>query len=440
VIFATENATLYAYDADSASLMWKTSLLNAGETAAVDISSTATVLRHQIGASETPVIDPTAGPNGVVYEIASSQDSSGNYHQRLHGVDLALGTEVFGGPVEIQAVYPGTGDNSDGTNVIFDPELYRERCALLLLNGVIYSAWASHYDLRPYTAWVMGHSASTLSQVSVFNAVPNANRGAFWMSAAGPAADSAGNIYLLAGNGIFDETLDANGFPASGDYGNAFLKLSTANGLAVADYFEMANEDAENTADQDLGSGGALVLPDLTDGSGHTVHLATGAGKDGTLYVVNRDSMGKFTTEDNIYQELDGALPGGMWSMPAYFNGMVYFAPKSNPLRVFTINNAKFSDSPAAQTANSFGYPGATPSVSAQGTDNGIVWAVEIASPAVLHAYDAKTLNELYNSNTASNARDQFGSAQKFMPPTIANGKVFVSTANGVAVFGLLPN
>jgi hypothetical protein len=202
----------------------------------------------------------------------------------------------------------------------------------------------------------------------------------------------------------------------------------------------MDNQSSENGSDTDLGSGGALVLPDLNDGAGHTMHLAIGAGKDSNLYVVNRDSMGKFNaSNNNIYQELGGALPGGVWAMPAYFNNTVYYGSVGSPIQAFAITNAKLSTSATAHTANSFGYPGATPGISANGTSNGILWAVENSSPAVLHAFDASTLNELYNSNQAAGGRDHFGNGNKFITPTIANGKVFVGTPNGVAVFGLLP-
>ena len=215
----------------------------------------------------------------------------------------------------------------------FDPSQYKERAALLLLNGVIYTGWASHCDFRPYTGWIMGYSKSTLAQTSVLNVTPNGGEGAIWMSGAGLAADSSGNIYFLDGNGDFDTNLNTGGFPSNGDYGNAFMKLSTSgNQLAVADYFEMDNETSENGSDTDLGSGGTIVLPDLSDGSGHTMHLAVGAGKDTNLYVVNRDSMGKFSsTSNNIYQELAGALPGGVFSMPAYFNNTVYYGSWGQP-------------------------------------------------------------------------------------------------------------
>jgi len=437
LIAPTEHDSVYAFDADSGSILWQTSTLAGGETPS-DPRNCGQV-SPEIGVTATPAIDRTRGPNGAVYVVAMSKNGS-TYHQRLHALDLALGTELFGGPVEVQASYPGTGDNSNGTDVIFDPAQYKERVGLLLMNGIVYTGWASHCDIQPYTGWIIAYDASTLLQTSVLNVVPNGGQGALWASGAGLAADSLGNIYFLDANGDFDTSMNASGFPSNGDFGNAFIKLSTSGGLAVADYFEMFNQQQENSTDTDLGSGGALVLPDLTGGAGQTVHLAVGAGKDTNIYVVNRDAMGKFNpNSNNIYQELAGALPGGAYSMPAYFNGTVYYGAVSNPIKAFTITNAKLSTAPAFQTSNTFAYPGATPSISANGTSNAIVWAVENTNPAVLHSYSATNLNELYNSNQAPGGRDQFGAGNKFITPTIVNGKVFVGTPNGVAVFGLLP-
>jgi len=437
LIAATEHGSVYAFDADTGSQIWKVSTLKSGESTSDDRGCSQ--VTPEIGVTATPAIDRTRGPNGAIYLVAMSKDGSGNYFQRLHALDLTTGAELFGGPTTVQATYPGTGDNSSNGIVTFDAKQYKERPGLLLLNGLVYTAWGSHCDAQPYTGWVMGYDAGTLAQTTVLNVVPNGGEGGIWMAGAGIASDSSGNIYVLDGNGDFDTTLSSNGFPANGNFGNAFLKISTSGGLGVADYFEMNNEAQENGSDTDLGSGGALVLPDQTDNTGKAWHLAVGAGKDGNLYLVNRDSMGQFTSNNgNIYQELAGALPGGIWAMPAYFNGRIYYGPVGSPIFAFQFSNAKLLTSATAQTSNSFGYPGAIPSISANNTSNGIVWAAESTNPAVLHAYDAGTLLELYNSNQAASSRDHFGAGNKFIAPMITNGKVYVGTTSSVGVFGLL--
>jgi hypothetical protein len=436
---ATEHGSVYGLDADSGKTLWQVSMLAAGETTSDDHGCSQ--ITPEIGVTSTPVIDPKAGPHGTIYVVAMSKDGSGNYHQRLHALDITTGAEEFSGPQNIQASFPGNGDNSSGGKVVFAPGQYAERAGLLLQNGVVYTGWTSHCDARPYTGWIMGFDQSTLAQVSVLNVTPNGNEGSVWMSGAGLAADTSGNIFLLDANGTFDTTLDANGFPSQGDYGNAFLKISSANRqLAVADYFEMSNQGAENGSDEDLGSGGALVLPDLQDSSNQTRHLAVGAGKDANIYVVDRDAMGKFNPNtNNIYQEIQGALSSGVFSMPAYFNNAVYYGAVGDNIKAFAISNAQFGKTPSSQTSNTFVYPGATPSISANGTSNAILWVAENANAAVLHAYDATNLaHELYNSNQASGGRDQFGAGNKFITPMITNGKVYVGTTNGVGVFGLL--
>jgi hypothetical protein len=433
---ATEHGSVYAFDADAGTQLWQVSTLGSGEV--TSDTRGCDQITPEIGITATPVIDRNAGAHGVIYVVAMSKSGS-TYFQRLHALDVTTGAEMFGGPRNITASFPGTGDNSSNGNVIFDPAQYKERAALLLLNGVVYTTWASHCDIRPYNGWIMGYNQTTLAQTSVLNVVPNGSEGAIWMADTGPAADSSGNIYLLDANGDFGTTLNPSGFPSNGNYGNAFLKISSSAGLAVADYFEMQNQQQENDSDADLGSGGALVLPDLTDGSGNVRHLAVGAGKDGHIYVVKRDAMGKFNaSSNNIYQELSGVLGGGIFSMPAYFNGTLYYGAVGDAIKAFRITNAMLATGPASQTSNTFRYPGATPSISANGTSNAIVWAAENTTPAVLHAYDAGTLHELYNSNQAG-SRDQLGVGNKFITPTIVNGKVYMGTTDSVGVFGLLP-
>jgi len=396
-------------------------------------------VQPEIGITSTPAILRPKTGNPVIYLVAMSKDSSGKYYQRLHALDATTGTELHGGPVNISATYPGTGDNSSGGNVIFDPAQYKERSGLLIVGSNVYLTFASHCDIRPYTGWVMAYNTTTLKQTSVLNITPNGNEGAMWNAGAGMASDGSGNIFLLVGNGVFDSTLNASGFPVNGDYGNAFLKLATKGGLAVSDYFEMYNEASENGGDVDLGSGGTLLLSQK-DSTGKTWQLAVGAGKDGNLYVIDRTNMGKFnSSSNNVYQELAGALPGGVWSMPASLNGNIYYGPVGSPILRFQFQNAKLKASAVAQTSNSFGYPGTTPSVSANAGSKAIVWATENTNPAVLHAYNATTLVELYNTNQAANGRDHFGNGNKFITPMIANGKVYVGTTAGVGVFGLLP-
>jgi hypothetical protein len=438
VFIMTEHDSAYAFDSDTGAQLWKVSLAGSGETSSDDRGCGQ--VSPEIGITSTPVIDRTAGAHGILYAVAMSKNGS-TYFQRLHALDITTGAELQGGPVTVHATYPGTGDNSSGGQVIFDPKQYKDRAALLLLNGVIYTSWASHCDDSPYTAWIMAYNQTTLAQTSVLDLTPNGSEGSIWQSGGGLAADAQGNIYALIANGTFDTTLDANGFPNQQDYGNGFVKVSTAGGnLKVADYFNMSNTSNESGADQDLGSGGAMVLPDLTYGTASTLNLAVGAGKDGNLYVVNRNNMGKWNANlNNVYQELPGAVPNGVWGVPAYFNSTVYYCDQGGTLKSFSISNGKLATTPV-QTGASFTYPGVLPSVSANGTSNGVVWAIENTGTAVLHAFAANDLTqELYNSNQASNGRDQFGSGNKFITPMIADGKVFAATTNSVAVFGLLP-
>jgi len=436
----TENDSVYAFDADQGTLLWQVSVLGTGEQPS-DTHGCGQI-SPTIGVTSTPVIDRHAGLHGTIYVVAMSKNSS-SYFQRIHALDAATGKEQPGSPITVAAKYPGTGDGSQGGYVIFNPGQYAERQGLLLLDGVLYTAWTSHCDARPYTGWVIGYNAKTGAQASVLDLTPNGNEGAIWQAGAGMASDGK-FIYLLDANGTFDTDLNAQGFPSSGDFGNAFVKISTSGGtLTVADYFNMYDTVQESDSDTDLGSGGAMLLPAMKDSQGKTHELAIGAGKDSNIYIVDRNNMGKFNPQNDsaIYQELDGVLGGGVWSTPAYFNGSVYYGPEGNNLLQFTFTNAKLSTSPVAKSAVSFTYPGTTPSVSANGTQNGIVWAIEHSDPNdVLHAYNASSVaQELYNSGQAPNGRDQFGSASHFGTPMIVNGKVYVGTQNGVAVFGLLP-
>jgi hypothetical protein len=266
VYTVTENDSVYAFDADAGTLLWQVSVLGPGESPSDDHGCSQ--ISPQIGITSTPVIDRASGPHGTIYVIATSKNSS-NYFQRIHALDMTTGGEEFGGPVAVKAKYRGTGDNSHNGYVIFDPGQYAERQGLLLLNHVIYTAWTSHCDARPYTGWLIGYSESKLRRTSVLNVTPNGSEGSIWQSGAGIASDGR-NLFLLDANGTFDTTLNKKGFPSKGDYGNAFLKLSTTNNkLYVADYFNMFNTVSESNNDEDLGSGGTVVLPPMIDANGH---------------------------------------------------------------------------------------------------------------------------------------------------------------------------
>jgi len=440
---ATEHGSVFAFDADNGAQLWMISIVPSGETTSDDRGCGQ--VTPEIGITSTPVIDRKQGVNGALFTVGMTKDASGSYHQRLHALDITTGAEIGGSPTEITANYPGTGDGTSNGNVIFAPGKYKERAALLLLNGNIYLGFSSHCDSRPYTGWVMAYSESTLQQTQVLNLTPNGSEGSIWMAGDGMAADSSGNLYLLDANGSFDTTLNASGFPSNGDYGNAMIKLSTSGKLAVEDYFETYNTVTESDEDEDLGSGGEVLLPDQADAIGVVRHLVVGAGKDSNIYLADRDNMGKFeagiVTDPNIYQEVIGGLAGQVFSTPAFFNGVLYYGAVGDALKAFPMTDAMLATTPSSESSNSFPYPGATPSVSANGTQDGIVWALEssMSAAGVLHAFDAANLaHELYNSAQAAGGRDSFGNGNKFITPLIVNGKVYVGTQTGVAVFGLL--
>ena len=451
VFVETENESVYAFDSDTGVTLWQdtvANLLPSGET--VSDNRSCSQVSPTIGITATPVIDRHAGQNGTMFLVGMSVDGQGNFHQRLHALDVTTGAELLNGPTEITATYPGTGLGNINGTMTFAPGNYKERAALLLLNSQIYLTFASHCDFPPYQAWVMAYNESSLQQTTVLNLTPNGGdtgpggqwgSGAIWQSGGGPAADPQGNIYIAIANGAFETTLDSNGFPNQQDFGNAFVKLSPSGGkLVLTDYFTMSGTLTEDDGDRDLGSGGPLVLPDMSNGTGGTKQLAIAAGKDGNIYVADRTNMGKFNSStDNIYQELLHVIPGGIWGVPAYFNQTLYYCDSANSLKAFAFANAKLTSPPTSTTSANFEYPGALPSVSSNGTSNGIVWAIENSVEAELHAYKANDLTtELYNSNQAASSADHPGIGNKFITPAIADGKVFVATQNSVAVYGLL--
>lgn len=419
LIAATVHDTVYAFDADAApcTTYWSKSLLASGETWVnnMDVGG-STDLAPDIGIVGTPVIDPTTK---TIYVVSKSKNGV-TIHQRLHALSLIDGSEKFSGPQEIAATFSG---------ISYSPVSQNQRAGLALLNGTVYIAWGSHGDIGTYYGWIIGYNAATLAQVSVFNDTPGPGFGGIWMAGGAPAADSGNNLYVITGNGNFDgATL----------FGDSFLKLSTP-GLGVLSFFAPADQGALDSGDLDFGSGGATIIVDQP--SGPVLHLAIGGGKEGTLFVLNRDNLGGNTNNDaGAVQSF--SVGNRIFATPAFWQNTLYIGPITDHVKSYTFNasTGQFSTSPASQSPSTFGFPGSTPSISSQGTSNGIVWATEKGTgPSVLHAYDATNLGtELWNS--ANSSADQAGQAVKFTVPTIANGKVYLGTVGEISVYGLAPN
>ena len=436
VFVATEHDSVYAFDADSATgpnaaPLWRVNFTNplTGERTlnVTDVLGCLSI-QPELGITGTPVIDPSTG---TLYVVASTI-LNGEFFHRLHALDISTGAERPGSPVVIQASVSGTGDGFSQTTVPFHPYLYKNRAGLVLVNGAVYTAWTSHCDAGSYHGWLIGYDAATLQQVAIFNDSPNAFQGALWMGGAAPAADAEGNIYVVSGNGPFDS--NSNGF----GLGDSFIKLSSAGGLKLADYFTPFNQVMLDRQDIDLGSSGALLLPDDAGSPAHP-HLAVGAGKEGRIYLLDRDRLGGFNAADDgqIVQSVAGAV-GPIYGGAAYFNGTLFFAGANDSLKAFPISGAHLTPSPSSQSPEIFGDQGAAPVVSSKGASNGIVWVVEPGSGGTLHAYDASNLShELYNSQIDA-ARDALGGFVKFSIPVIASGKVYVANNGSVAVYGLL--
>ena len=482
IVVATEHDSVYAFDADTNASpcvpLWQANLIDAAHGGTAGEASVASGsgglvgsgfgdLSPEVGITGTPVIDLSTNTLYIVSKSAIANPSS--FFQRLHALNLTSGNEKAGSPVAIDnsIFVAGTGDGSVNAKVAFDPQNEHQRPGLALVNGVVYIAWASHEDHDPYHGWIIGYNATTMAQASgaLFNTTPNHvgtvpySRGGIWMGGGAPAADSSGNLYFLTGNGTFDA--DSGG----SNYGDSTMKLSTTAGLSVADWFTPADQAGLDGADTDHGSGGAAILIDQP--SGPLQHLVIGGGKQGNLFLLNRDQMGHYgasvnPVNSNAVQIFN--VGNGIFSTSAFWNNSLYIAPSGGPLQGYPFSTAtgKFNTGSATSSAVSFGFPGATPSISANSaTSNGIVWAIDASmyctpqspgcGPAVLHAFDATKLSpELWNSSQV--ASDRAGFAVKFTVPTVANGKVYIGTRgndNGsgtssirgeLDVYGLQPN
>jgi hypothetical protein len=433
---ATEHNTLYAFDADglSATPLWQKSFLSSGVTTVpcADVGECGDI-QTEIGITGTPVIEQSTN---TIYLVVKTKES-GNYFQRLHALDITTGAEKFGGPVAINGSVPGNGNGSTGGQMPFNVLKHNQRPGLALVNGVIYIAWSSHGDQSPWHGWVMGYNATTLAQTMQFCATPDANGGGIWQSGLPPAADSAGNIYFTTANGNFN--VNTNGK----NYGDTVVKLNSAG--SVVDYFTPFDQSIMDTGNFDLSSAGPALL---VDQPGATPHLMVTAAKGGTIYVINRDNMGHFHSgsDSQIYQSIPNAVAHGgseegNYSAPVFFNNRIYYAAINDNLKTFQLVNGFFTTTPTSQSAVTYPARGGAFSVSANGTSNGILWAIQDNNPSsgVLRAYDPNNLaTEFYNSNQAG-TRDNFGVATKFAHPVVINGRVYVVSQGSIVAYGLLP-
>jgi hypothetical protein len=444
VYVATENDSVYAFDADNNGgvngvPLWQANLAKPAYGALPGATAVPSVeigedIAPVIGITGTPVIDPVAG---VLYVVSFTKEKS-NYVLRLHALSIASGKEELRSPVVIQGSVAGTGNGTSGGVLTFDPKWENQRPGLLLLDGVIYVGFAAHGDAGPWHGWLFAYKASTLQQLSVYCPSPNGVGGGFWMSGAGIAADTdnasanpLGRIFLVSGNGDFSATGPAQ---ANQDYGDSVLKLSLQNNvLTLGDSFTPSDQAYLDASDGDLAAGGALIVPDADS----TTHLLVQSGKEGKIYLLNRENLGSYHATDAVVQELANGTTSttwgaGLWGLPAYWNKTLYFPGRNAPLQAFKLNNGLLSTSPTSSTAEVFNYPAPTPSISSNGNTNGIAWLLEYtnnnAPGGVLEAYNATNLSSLLYSSQTNAARDGLATGVRFAVPTVANGKVYAAS------------
>ncbi len=441
---ATEHDSVYAMDADNGAVLWHQSFIDpaAGITTVSSAAVGCTDLVREIGITSTPVIDPGSG---TIYVLAKTTEN-GTPTQRLHALDIATGTEKFGGPVQISATVNGTGEG--GSTISFNALTQLQRPGLLLDHGHIIMGWASHCDNTPFHGWVMSYAAGSLVQEAVFNTSPNGSDAGVWQSGDGIAADANGNLFLATGNGTYDGN-------SNGDYGDSILKLSPPNTgtFNVADWFTPHNQMPMDTGDSDLGAGGVLLLPDLPSSSTHP-HLLVLQGKGGVIYLVDRDNMGQYcdgcNRDPQIVQEIVGASKGVLGS-PSYWNGSVYWGGGkevvTDTVKEYSFNaggDGLLSTAAISRSVKTFRFSTAAPVVSSNGNSDGILWILdngsfETSCCQMLYAYDATDLGKLlYHSGLAPNGRDAIGGAVKFTAPTVVNGKVYVGSQAGVSAYGII--
>lgn len=437
IYVATEHDSVYAFDAykTNDAPLWHVSFLDKRRNLTVPSEDDVQCpfIRPEVGITSTPVIDLKTGSLYVLVRTKIRHGASADeYFQHLHALAITTGAEKFGGPKLITASAAGVGAGSASGKVVFDPLKENPRAALTFANNTVYMTWASSCDVDPYHGWVMAYDAKTLAQKAVLNVNPNGGEAGIWLADTGPAIDAEGNLYVPTGNGTFDAN---SGGP---DYGDSVLKLDGSS-LAIRDYFTPHDQARISEADSDVGSSGPTLLPDQP---GPHRHLLLQPTKDSTIYVIDRDNMGKFHRDsDALVQMLK--MPGGGYGAIAYWNGHTYFGASDDYLREYTIKNGQLTLS--MQSSTKFENPGATPSISADGKKNAIVWAIATKTwngpdtkPAVLYAFDATKLGAPLYTSEQNSQRDRAAMATRFVVPLVVNGHVYFGTRSEVEVYGLL--
>jgi hypothetical protein len=439
LFIATEHDSVYAFDANRPGEppLWQVSFLDKprGVIPVSEDNVQCPFIRPEIGITSTPVIDLKTG---TLYVLARTRIkhsvSNDEYFQHLHALAITTGVEKFGGPKLISASVLGKGAGAANGQVAFDPLKENPRAALTLTNGVLYLAWASSCDVDPYHGWVMAYDPQTLAQRAVLNVTPDGGEAGIWLSDTGPAADGEGNIYVPTGNGTFDAGSGGR------DYGDSVLRLALEGpSLTIRDYFTPHDQERISEADSDVGSSGPLLLPDQP---GPHRHLLLQPTKDSTIYVMDRDNMGKFHRDSDALLEMI-RMPGGGYGAMAYWNGHIFFAASDDYLRDYALNNGEHRLNPSSSIK--FANPGTTPSISADGKRNAIVWAIATKTwngpdtkPAVLYAFDATKLGEPIYTSEQNSQRDRAALATRFVFPLVVNGRVYFAARGQVEVYGLL--
>ena len=441
LFIATEHDSVFAFDANRPGdpPLWQVSFLDParGVTTVSEDDAQCPFIRPEIGITSTPVIDLKTGTLYVLARTRIKHRVGANeYFQHLHALAITTGVEKFGGPKLISASVPGKGAASANGKVAFDPLKENSRAALTLTNGVLYLAWASSCDVDPYHGWVMAYDPQTLAQRAVLNVTPDGGEAGIWLSDTGPAADADGNLYVPTGNGTFDAGSGGR------DYGDSVLKLAldaSSSSLAIRDYFTPHDQDRISEADSDVGSSGPLLLPDQP---GPHRHLLLQPTKDSTIYVMDRDNLGKFRRDGDALVEMI-RMPGAGYGAMAYWNGHIFFGASDDHLRDYAVKNGEFTLN--ASSNMKFANPGATPSISADGNKNAIVWAIATKTwngpdnkPAVLYAFDATHLDQPIYTSEQNSQRDRAAMATRFVFPIVVNGRVYFAARGEIEVYGLL--